>query len=619
MDNVSTSYMVNWWASEEQDVHNAIFSLVSKLQMEQQTRMDKNIRCLQMYGSPDLLGGVSYAYANTLAANLPDNRVKINIVASMCDTVSSILGKMRARITFLTDKGDAGLQTQAKKLTQYIDGAFYLNDIYNLHKSAFRDATVMDIGALKHFIRDDKIVTERVLATELFFDAADCVYGRPTHMYQHKIIHKTILAEMYPEHRAAINSSSTLLTRQGVGAQPELDDFVVVIEAWKLPVGKDKKFGRHVISVQNGTLLDEKYEKDYFPFTFFKWSPPMVGFVGQSLADRLAGNQVEINKMLRIIQKSFHLGSAFKVFLEYGSKVVKEHLNNDIGSIVYYSGTPPQFYVPKVVNEEYFRHLEWLITNSYQEAGISQLTAASKKPAGLESGRALREYNDIQTDRFASVSQDYEASYLETARQYIDLSKELAAAGVDFKVKGQSRKFIESIAWSDIDIEEEAYVMKMFPTSVLPTEPAGRLAYVQELMNAGLIPQEWALELLDFPDIGSYTSLETAATQDILDTIDEMINHGKYTPPEPYQNLKFGMKTMQAAYLRGKHDNIPDARLDLLRRWISQADKMQQKAVAAAQIGAPAQAAAQGIDQAAQMAEPAQAEAIAPPAPIPGV
>jgi hypothetical protein len=618
MANDKSSGNIAWWVMPKNEAHNGVWDLVSKLQIETSPRMDKNIRCMQLYGAPDMVGGVSYSYARMQSPAMPENRVKINIIASMSDTVSSIIGKNQPRVTFLTDRGDAGLQTEAKKLTQYMDGAFYLNDVRNLHKRAFRDATVMDIGALKHFIRDGKIVTERVLATELLFDPADTLYGTPTHMYQMKIMHKDVLSELYPKMKAEISSSAVMLTRDGVNA-PELADFVVVVEAWHLPVGEDGKYGRHIMCVENATLVDEDYTKNYFPFTFFKWSQPIVGFVGQSLAERLTGNQIEINKMLRIIQKSFHLGSAFKVFLEYGSKVVKEHLNNDIGSIVYYSGTAPQFYVPKTVHEEYFRHLEWLITNSYQEAGVSQLTAASKKPAGLESGRALREYSDIQTDRFASVSQDYEATFLETARQYIDLSRDLYEEGVDFKVRGLSKKFIESIKWSDIDIDEEAYVMKMFPTSMLPTEPAGRLAFVQELMDGGLIPQDWALELLDFPDLGNFVSLKNAATQDILDTIDEMINHGQYTPPEPYQNLQFGIETMQQAYLRGKHDGVSDKRLDLLRRWMTQADNLMNKAKEAAQMQLPQQAEAQGIPQAQQMAgEEAAAPEQGPPAPIPG-
>jgi hypothetical protein len=38
----------------------------------------------------------------------------------------------------------------------------------------------------------------------------------------------------------------------------------------------------------------EDYDKSYFPFTFFRWSPRLTGFWGDSLANRLTGNQIEI-------------------------------------------------------------------------------------------------------------------------------------------------------------------------------------------------------------------------------------------------------------------------------------------------------------------------------------
>lgn len=612
-----SSYIIKWWTEDEENAHKSAFDTLARLKREQTGRLDKNIRSLQLYGSPDMMGAMPYTYTRVGTPSLPENRVKINIIASMCDTATSIIGKMRPKVTFLTDRGDAGLQSQAKQLSKYVDGMFYLNGVYQKHKEAFRDATVQDLGALKHFIQDGKIVTERVLATELYFDPADCLYGRPTHMYQEKIVHRDMLAELFPEHKAAILNSGVGFLREGV-EPAELADFVTVLEGWHLGVGPDKKYGKHILAIENACLVLEDYKKDYFPFTFFRWAPPAIGFVGQSLAERLTGNQIEINKMLRIIQKSFHLGAAFKVFLEYGSKVVKEHINNDIGSIVYYNGTPPQFYTPQTVHQEYFRHLEWLISNSYQETGISQLSASSAKPAGLDSGRALREYNDIQTERFASVSQDYELTYLDTAKQYIDLAKDLHDQGIDFEVKGLSKKFIESIKWSDIDLPAESYVMQMFPTSKLPTEPAGRLAFVQELMQAGIIEQEWASELLDFPDLGNYLSLKNAALEDIMDIIDRMINHGEYHPPEPYQNLKLGIATIQAAYLRGKREGVSDRRLDLLRRWIVQAEALQQKAVAEAQAGNALPAAAQGIPQAEQIGQGEAAQEPQLPAPIPG-
>lgn len=290
--------------------------------------------------------------------------------------------------------------------------------------------------------------------------------------------------------------------------------------------------------------------------------------------------------MLRIIQKSFHLGSAFKVFVEYGSKVVKEHINNEIGSILYYNGTPPQFYTPQTVHPEFFQHLEWLIRSSYEEAGISQFTAMSKVPKGIDggSGKAIREYNEMESERFALVSQSYEASFLKTAEIYIDLAKELKEEhGIDIETRGEAGKFLEKIKWSEVDLDRDSFMMKLFPTSMLPRTPAGKLAYVQELINAGFVDRLYGMKLLEFPDTDEFMNREIAALEDILYTLNEILNKGNYLPPEPYQALELGKDIFQKAYLQARQNNAPEDRLELIRQWLQQVDAMQQQAAMAMQ------------------------------------
>ncbi len=578
----------SWWTvdkAEDNTVARQIYETVAYLDKEQQWRREKNVQCLRIYGNQDYIGVGPFQYSRTNTAMLPENRIKINIAASMVDTVAAKISKMKPKVTFLTSGGDFSAREKSKKLQKFIAGTFYANNIYQLHQAMFKDSLIFDLGALKHFIDGRKIRSERVFPTELYVDTADALYGKPSHMYHVKFVHKDVLIADYPEHAAAIKeSASSLDLTQTNPSSDETRDFVVVIEGWHLKAGK--KMGRHVICVEQTTLVDEKYKFDYFPFTFDRWTAAIIGFYGQSLVDRLLNNQIEINKMLRVIQKSFHLGSAFKVFLEYGSKVAKEHINNEIGSLVYYSGTKPEFYVPKVVHEEYFRHLEWLIKTSYEEAGISQLSATSKLPTGLDggSGKALREYNDLETERFILQAQEYEQSFLETARIYIDLAREIG----DYEVVSESKRFIETINWAEIELENNEFIMQMFPTSMLPQTPSGRLAYVRELLQDGFVDSAFALSLLEFPDIEGYTSLKTAPLDDILDTLERVLYKGEFISPEPFQDLQMGIEIFQLAYLRARKDRAPEARLDDMRRWIEQAQTMLDQSMAMQAAANPA-------------------------------
>lgn len=558
-----------WWKLKPSEAYIAIFEQVNWLFDNSTDRTSRNQRCARLYGNSDL-GGIQPLSVST---SLPEDRVKMNVISSMADTVHSKISKMKPRVSFLTSGGDYFLGEEAKKLTKFVFGVFYANDVHGLHQQGFRDATVFDIGATKHYIKDDKIVSERVLANELFVDEIDALYGKPQSLYQVKIIHKDVLVAAYPKKKASIEMSTSNFKSDNIRSE-DMRDYVLVIEAWHLPSGENAGDGRHVISIEKDALVDEEYKRDYYPFTFFRWTKRLTGFWGQSLTERLIGIQLEINKLLRLIQKAFHLGSAFKIFVEHGAKVATEHFNNELGSIVRYSGAKPEFYAPKVVNDEVFRHLQFLIQSAYEEAGVSQMSATSKKPSGLDSGKALREYNNIETERFAITSQEYEQSFLDTAKQYIDLVKELNDEGTDYEAVAESKKFIEKIKWSEIDIDKNEFIMQMYPTSSLPSTPAGRMEYVQELINNEFIPKEYALTLLDFPDLEEYSNLVNAPLNNIKKALYSIISKGKYTPPEPYQNLRMGLEIFQNAYLWAKDEGVPEARLDLLRRWMTNAETL---------------------------------------------
>lgn len=609
---------VKWWHKNVNDrnINLKIFEEVNRIDQESNDRHTRNVRSLRMYGVSDTLGKTPYSNATVMTPALPANRVTLNIIANMCDTVAARVSKMKPKITALTSKGDFSVQDQAKDLDHWLSGMFYKNDIYTLHQQMFRFATIFDIGALKHYIdwETGSIKTEPVLATELLIDPTDGLYNDPRTLYQVKYVDKDVLKAMYPEAKAHIEEAGPNLSTQRAGSGQQYHTKVPVVEAWHLSSGPNAEDGRHVISIGTRVLYSEEYSKECFPFTFFHWSPPILGFFGNSLAQRLTGNQLEINKMLRIIQKSFHLGAAFKVFLEYGSKVAKEHINNEIGSIVYYTGNKPEFYVPKTVHNEFFQHLQWLIDSSYQETGISRMSAQGAKPAGLESGKAMRTYQDIESERFALVAQRYENSFIHTAKVYMELAKELydSEEKIDLEVVAESKKFVKSIKWSDVKVKGNELILQFFPTSSLPHHPAGRLAYIQELIDAGYITQDFGKSLLDFPDIEQYAKFDNAPIENLYMTLENLMK-GKFVGPEPTQYLSVGIELFKKAYLYYKNENVSAEKLDLILRWIKLAENLESKRIAQQQ---PADPIMQGMPQEAGAPTPEQ-EAMAQQSGIP--
>lgn len=603
-----------WWKADKGRAYESIFPYIRHLNTEQGYRQQDNFKFMRLYGAQELYGLRAYHGLRTEANNPVLNRITLNIIQSMIDTVVSKIAKNKPKPTFLTEGGNWGQQSRAKKLTQFLEGQYQSTEFYELASRAFLDSCIFGTGCLKIFIQDGSIKVERVFIDEIIIDDKESFYGQPRQMHQHKMIHKDVLKGMFPEYAGAIEiAGKEPIMSYGLPLNTNTD-MVMVLESWHLKSGEDATDGKHVISIENQDLLAEDYDKDYFPFVFWRWGLRPLGFFGQGLGEQLAGLQLEINKILKTIQVSMHLVSVPKIFIEANSKVISSHLDNKIGAIIKYTGKAPEPGQLGVIPPELFAHLDRLYQRAYEIAGVSQLSATSAKPAGLNSGKALREYNDLETERFMTVAQRYEKVFLDAGRIMIDLAKDLNDELEDgYAVKVKGKKFLKTIKWKDVDMEEDQYVMSLFPTSALSSSPAGRLQDVQELITAGFVSKEDAMKLLDFPDLQSFYNFETAPGEDIDMVIEKIVEDGDYMTPEPYQNLEYGIQKMQKAYLLFRSQNLPEVKLELIRRWMEDAGALiERAAVNAERVSMEAQAQMQTAAQEAALRNAPQSNVMPP-------
>jgi hypothetical protein len=528
---------------------------------------------MRLYGDYASSGLDSYSYSKVESSASTNHRVTLNIVQSMVDTAVSKITKNKPKPTFLTDGGSWSLQQKAKKLSKFCEGIFYDTDLYAEAVKAFNDACIFGTGAIKIFADNGKICAERVLIEEIKVDDAEAFYGKPRQIHQVKYIHKDVLKAQFPDCQASIDEASDIAPNTG-SSYSNAKDMVKVTESWRLSSSESSKDGKHAITIKNCTLFEEDYTKKRFPFVFVRWTETPIGFFGKGIAEQLQGLQLEINKILKTIQVSMHLTSIPKVFVEASSKVVTSHLNNKIGGIIKYAGVKPSYESVGSIPGELFSHLDRLYNRAYEIVGISGLAARSEKPSGLDSGKALREFNDIESERFLAVGKRYEAVFIDSAEIMLELAREIYDDLGEFKVRVKGEKFIETIDWSEVDMEEDKYMMQIFPTSSLSNTPSGRLADVQELLQAGFISKEDGKRLLDFPDLESVMNLETANSENIERQIDKMINKGSYESPEPYQDLQMATEKVQQAYLYYRHQGAPEEKLELLRNYIEDAQGM---------------------------------------------
>lgn len=591
-----------WWQySLEDQFHDKLFEKIRQLSNKQSYRSADNLRHMRLYGNNEILGTRLGEY--TVQNNL--SRLTLNIIQSVIDTKTAKIAKNKPKATFLTEDGDWQMQQQSKKLEKYVAGCMYQDRLYIKGPIIFRDSDVFGSGALKFYVSGDKIVSERVFPEEIKVEDSEAIYGKPRTIYQTKYVSKAVLKARFTDEAIQQKIDEAPAPKHQYLVDKYSSEMIEVVEAWRLPSGKIK--GRHVISIEGADLLKEEWKEDYFPFVFLNLSPKLLGFWGQGAAERLTGLQVEINKILKRIQLCIHLGLVPTLYMQYGSRIVKSHLNNKIGNIVEFEGQPPQDRTLMQVPVQLFAQLESLINKAYEQEGISQMSAASKNPLGANaSGRAIREYNDIESERFQMEGQRYEEFFIDCARMYINMSKSMKA---DHKVRAISKNTSEEIKWSDINLKDDSYVMKIYPTNLFSSTPAAKLQEIQEMMEAGFFSPEEAMMLLDYPDLESVVSVKTAAIKDIKRTIDTMVEKNEYIQPEKYQNLRLGIKMCQESYLKYKNAGLSEDRLSLLAQWIDEADAMVAQADQAAQQQAmamqamaqnPTQVGQLGLEQAAQ-------------------
>lgn len=564
-----------WWKEDPQSIHQAIHNYVRFLDKNQPYVLEDDKRHLKLYGNSDIFALRPRSYSHTRM-----DRLKLNVIKSVCDTATAKITKNKIKPTFLTSGGDWSFQQKAKKLEKFAMGQLYGSKFYEKANSAFLDCAVLGTGILKIYHQGEEICIDRVIKPEIKVDLADAIYGEPRSLFQCKYVSRSYLIEMYPEFESQIKSAVKPDTADetGLSYYDTKTDLIKCIEAWHLPSMTDSGDGVHVITIENATLHYETYTKDYYPFIFIHWTKPQYGFWGVGLGDILQGIQIEINKILKENQDIFHLCDIPQIFMEAGSKIVSSHFDNQIGTIHEFTGTMPQQWRSGQVSQERMQYILTLIQWAYEISGISQLSAQAKMPVELEamSGKALRTYHDIETERFASVARQWEDFTLDAVQHLLDEARAIDEEQGNYEVLVGSNKFAEKINWKDINLKEDQYIMKVYPTSLLPSEPAGKLAYVEEMMQAGIYGPEEGRKLLDFPDTESLNRVLNADQEDIDLLMETFIEKGEYHPPEPFQNLALGVRMLQRGYLRAKLDNVPEERLELFRRWISEAAIMLQ-------------------------------------------
>lgn len=570
-----------WWnAKTDRELAEQLLSTAAFLKESQGYRQRQASIYARLYGNLPLNSflGSNISKMDQMTG-IPTDRPTFNIVQSVIDTKVARIAQSRPAPIFLTDNSDYKERRLAQQLNNFILGEFHQTKAYEKATILLRDAEVMGDGILKVYETDDhKVGIERVLCTELLVDANEGIYGEPRRMYQLKLVDRDVLMAQNPKFKDVIKVAENAFPDNSADSSKTISDLVMVVEGWSLRSSKNSKDGRHTIACTSGVILDEEYEKDRFPFVILHDSERLLGFWSQGAAERLMGNQIEINKLLHTISRSISLVGVPSVWIESGAKIAKSAFNNQVGNINTYTGTPPIFNTPQCVPAELYSQLQRLIDYGYQQEGVSAMQAASQKPAGLNSGEAIRSYDDISTDRMATLSRKYDNVFIDLAYLITDFARDIAIREGSYQTIYPNKNGTKQIDLPEMDILKDPFVIQCFNASSLPKDPAGRMQKITEMIASGMLSIKEGRRLLDYPDLDQVERLANASEERILQILDKIVEDGEYTSPDPFMDPQLATELCTQYYNLYTASRLEEDKTQMLRDFFTQVQTLVQAA-----------------------------------------
>jgi hypothetical protein len=574
-----------YWEEEKkpEDRGRAAYAAFKYVEDEQSVWRENTLDHVRMYRNIEMMG----YYGRSAVTPVTMHRIplSLNVVRNMANAVHSRITRNKIKCIYQCKGADWGAKERSRKLEAFGTGLALKGKLHKKTAQAFVDLLITGTGVMKTFaIKSRKeVLFERIFSPNLMVDFAEGadVTQTPAHYYEVKFPSKHTLIRRYPNMRAEIEALPTLTSGDGdpfyALQESDASDKVKIVES--LFIDPDDP-ARGILSIvgEGGIELTGGEWTAGDPYSVMRWSTSNLGWYGMGLAEELKGIQSEINKLLRKIATAMGLLGNPYIFADRSSNIQKGNITDIPGSIILYNGKEPKINAPATVHPEMFQHLDRLYSRAYEIAGISQLSAHGEKPAGLESGRSLLVYDDIQdSDRFATVHEQWSELHVDC------ISKGVRAASLipDYEVPIYGKSSYEVIRRKDLDLKDDDWVIHPMPASMLGDTPAGQIEMVDMLAKRGYIENKSdLLEEIATPDVAAYLKRHTSPKRLIEKIIGSMLQGGEYIPPASELNLALCLDTAQLMYLEAQLDGCPEENLQKVDDFMVQVTYLINKASA---------------------------------------
>lgn len=459
----------------------------------------------------------------------------MNVLASAIRTKVSKMAQTKVRTFFNPLNGTFKTIQTARNAQIFFDDFYQKQEVYKKGVEAYRDAQIFDYGIL--WANEETFSIENIKPWEFFCDPAEYHYGKMSRCF--------VKFRNYPKHYLDEKLKAA-------GKTPSRDriEKTTVWIYWDL---KEKR--KYTFTADYQEPIEEKeIEYEMPPFSFIFYDLPVKGFSSVSLIDNSRPIQILLDLLNRKINEAVNLTPANMIIVPDGNGIKASQVDNKIGSVYTYKPTEAggaiTVVTPNFINQQYLDTLNLYEQKIYNMEGISQMSAQSKKPTGLNSGVALQTMDNIESDRFQTDIEQMIALYMDISQRVIDVFPDNA----DVLPARYSRA---TVKWKDIRKERDLISIQFSATSSLSKDPETKMAQIEKLISMQLIDPAIVSTLLEMPDLEKAYNINTASYDDCQKIIERAVNEDRYDFYEVVNMKQLMSETMNTILRLDANDEDP--------------------------------------------------------------
>lgn len=419
-----------------------------------------------------------------------------NVIKSVIDSLVSKLSNNKVRPFFAPVDGTFKTKKVIRQAQQFFDIYYDKINLNNIISETFKDACIFDIGYI--LINPFTYEVERV--------PSYCIEELNANGEN-----KVALIKWIHQPSLTLDKYNISVSRQYVNIEMLIKDDEAIL------------------------YVDEKKVKVVsttgYPIVNVYYNEPVNNGKTVSIVDELEGIQTQIDLINARIAATSQLTPANLVFIDEQSGLKASDVNNKdcqvypVGIQPGNTANPVNVVTPVPFDPSWSSMLDFYINKAYDMIGISQLSAQSRKPSGLDSGVALQTMEDIESDRFEVQVNHFINAYINVTRKLIEIIPE------DVEIL-PADKYQSTMTWATLKEQDNLYKVQYSAATSLSKDPAERAKQIIQMSQIGLITPSKAAELMDMPDLtDAYTDAE-AMEMAVAAVVNNAVEYDLYDVPD---------------------------------------------------------------------------------------